>query len=239
MKKLKFYELYRTKIYQKNCILKNHCEDKNCNEFCKRCYSVNYLIYNGDIGKIYLQGNKLIPQNVDVEVFNRLSYIKENMEDWVRDGQNLLLRSKGCGNGKTSWSTKLLLNYFLQVSKYGLINDGLFINVNTLLYDIKENISTKEGIILEKLRRIMKADLIVWDDLGVARYTEYEIEQLWRLIDYRVVNSKSNIYTTNGLDCSIKDNIGPRLYSRIVNNSEVLEFKGADRRGGNKWLSYR
>ena len=61
--------------------------------------------------------------------------------------------------------------------------------------------------------------------------TTFEMENLLNFIDNRLIYGKSNIYTSNLMGESLKEAVGNRLYSRIYNNSEVIQFVGKDKRG--------
>ena len=51
------------------------------------------------------------------------------------------------------------------------------------------------------------------------------------IIDNRLCNGKSNIYTSNLRSNELLDSVGPRLHSRIVNKSVDIELMGSDKRG--------
>ena len=81
---------------------------------------------------------------------------------------------------------------------------------------------------MEKL--IPEVDLVIWDDIGCTQLTRYQHNILFPLINSRIINGKSNIFTTNhGAD--LAQNIGDRLASRILDTSEKFEFKNASKRG--------
>ena len=110
------------------------------------------------------------------------------------------------------------------------VTRGLYIHVPTLLLEIKNF-----GNIPEYVSRIKEADLVVWDDIALAKLSEYEHEQLLQFIDSRIANTKSNIYTSNIVNADeLANYVGSRLSSRIYSNSKVIEFKSGDWRVGGK-----
>lgn len=224
--------MYKTEKYQTNCLAKSHCDYAGdaCKVFCKKCYALNYLISTSGIGKVYLKGAKLRPEERDLETFKRLKNIKDNMKEFVAEGQNLVIKSSTCGNGKTSWATKLLLNYYLQICEDGLLKDALFVGTKHFLMDMKEAIGTKDPKIKVIMRRLEEANLVVWDDMGSDALTEYEYDLIWQILDKRLQKGLSNIYTMNCTDETLLNNIGQRLNSRILSNSIVMVIIGADRR---------
>ena len=56
------------------------------------------------------------------------------------------------------------------------------------------------------------------------------MEQLFNIIDYRVLSGKSTLYTSNIRPENLPVNVGKRLTSRILANAEILEIKGGDNR---------
>jgi len=75
------------------------------------------------------------------------------------------------------------------------------------------------------------ADVVVWDDIASTKLSDYDIQQLLTLIDARVSEGLSNIYTGNITSHeALTKAVGDRLASRIWNLSTLVEFKGKDRR---------
>lgn len=209
-----------------NCWYKNVCTYDTCVN-CIRYSEMRYLIDNSGIPK-----NRQHPQEleagIDYGAFVELNDIKSTINDFVDDGQNLYICSTETGNGKTSWSIKILLKYFDMIwAGNGFKVRGYFIHVPTLLTTLKD-FSTNHDALKSVLEN---ADIVVWDDIASTKLSEYDISQLLILIDQRIIENKSNIYTGNltskeGLEKAV----GSRLASRIWNSSTIVEFKGKDRR---------
>jgi DNA replication protein DnaC len=85
--------------------------------------------------------------------------------------------------------------------------------------------------------------LLVLDDLGAERCTEWSRDYLASIIEYRYDNGQPTIVTTNfapsklaarlgyASDTKTLDlTIGERIVSRLIENAVVIPFKGADRR---------
>ena len=53
------------------------------------------------------------------------------------------------------------------------------------------------------------------------------------ILDQRILRGKSNIFTGNVNQEDLEAILGHKLISRIWSSSEIIEFKGRDRRGGN------
>lgn len=108
---------------------------------------------------------------------------------------------------------------------------ALFISVPRFLLELKANISQKSQYIEDIEASVLDADLVVWDDIGSKNGTEFEVSHLLSIIDTRINNGKSNIYTSNLNKEELHNILGDRLYSRIYNYSECIEFVGRDKRG--------
>jgi DNA replication protein DnaC len=85
----------------------------------------------------------------------------------------------------------------------------------------------------ELVDRIQRFQLVVIDDLGVERTTEYAMEQLFNVIDTRYRSGKPLIVTTNLAPSDIKnpENISyARVYDRIIQNCLPVKMAGDSRR---------
>ena len=132
----------------------------------------------------------------------------------------------------TSWAIKMLQEYFNQVwygNRYRC--RGLFIFVPGFLNDIKKNINNPSREFNDLVNRISKADLVVWDDIGANKLSEFDHTQLLSYIDQRNLDLKSNIYTGNLDYNELQEALGNRLLSRVWNNSIRVKLLGEDRRG--------
>ena len=201
-------------------------------DFCTNCirYSeMKYLMDNSGVPK-----NKQYPQelvaDVDLQQYRRLAQIKSNIQQFVNDGENLFICSQNTGNGKTSWSIKLLLKYFDEVwAGNGFKVRGLFVNVPTLLLQLK---NFSNPLSEEYKKQLMEVDLIVWDEIASTSISNYDYGNLLMFLDYRIVSDKSNRFTSNAVtSVELERNVGSKLASRIWNTSTIIEFHGKDRRG--------
>ena len=214
---------------------KKYKEDKcNENEFCIKKFKLEYLYKNSLLSENQWHSKKLFLQTdlTDKEEFDILKNIEISILEFVDSGKNLYIHSKICGNGKTAWAVKLLQAYLNKIwAESSLTCKALFINVPRFLLTLKESITTESEYINHIKKYVLDADLVVWDEVGVKALTNYEHEHLLNLINTRLDEGKSNIYTSN-LDAEeLREKVGERLYSRISNLSIDIEFHGVDKRG--------
>lgn len=219
----------------KQCSLFNNCNHKDCDKtYCARrdkvesIYKLSMLSPMQQIRiPLVLDANKS-----DLEAFQRLAAIEKDIGQFVKNGNNLYLHSRQCGNGKTSWAVRLLQAYtnFIWPFSDGNTCKVLFISVPKLLLALKDNIDSKNSYVSFIKENIDKADLVVWDDLAAKNCTEFEVNNLFTMIDNRIVSHKSNIYTSNLESIDISAALGERLASRVCNYSEEIILVGADKR---------
>ena len=212
-----------------DCWYKNVCTYDFCTN-CIRYSEMKYLMDNSGIPK-----NRQIPKSlvadIDLEPYSKLADIKADIVNFVNNGENLFICSKYTGNGKTSWALKLLLKYFDEIwAGNGFRVRGVFVNVPTLLLQLK---NFNHPLSEEYKRNLMEADLVVWDEIASTSISTYDYGNLLMFLDYRFSAGKSNIFTSNATTQEdIEKSVGSKLTSRIWNCSDIVEFRGKDRRHG-------
>lgn len=94
--------------------------------------------------------------------------------------------------------------------------------------------------LLEQIRRsysgkalVLDSDaLLVVDDLGVERPTEWVLEQLYRIVDERYRLRKPLVVTTNLGGGELRDRLGDRVVSRLAEMCCAVRLEGKDKRLG-------
>lgn len=220
----------------KNCWLKGNCKQLHCDDpnGCMILYKLDFL-YNEANVPLKMRENivlKVDADGTDLEEFKQLKQIQDNVIDFINNGHQLLIHSKGCGNGKSSWALRLLQTYFNKIwLKSELTCKALFINVPHFLLALKDNITSKSEYIQHIKENVLNCDLVIWDDIGTKNSTSFESENLLSMIEGRILNNKANIFTSNLNDQELHDALGDRLASRICNLGYNITFNGGDKRG--------
>lgn len=225
--------LQETSIERTNnkCWYKDVCQLDNDCKMCRRYNEMSYLMENSYLPKNKQKIIKLAVPECDEDAYKKLAEIKHDIYDFVYEGRNLYIGSKSTGNGKTSWSVKLMHSYFAEIwDGNGYEPRAVFVHVPTFLLDCK-NFSNKSADMVKLEKLIKTVDLVVWDDVGSTGVSAYDIATLYAYIDYRNLSELANIYTAN---YETKDDlakaVGNRLASRIwgEKQGEVVIFKGGD-----------
>jgi len=231
-------------IYSDECYLKSGCykysKDKSCEScsvYCPKLFRTNLLFDKSLLSEKQRENVPMQPTtDSDAQAFEELGKIGRKIVEFVNSGNNLYICSKTPGNGKTTWAVKLMQKFFNQIwADTDDVCRGIFINVPWFLLSLKEDISNKSESFKEVKSNIFKADLVIWDDIATKFATEFEQENLLSIIDYRMREGKSNIFTSNQLPSELKVSMGERLASRVATSSKQIILNGADMRGDNKW----
>ena len=133
------------------CYLYDNCNRKDCeSDFCLRKYKMDSLysaalMSEGQKQHITLRVDE---DGTDLEQFKMLANIEQNIVSFVKEGKNLYIHSSNAGNGKSSWSIRLVEAYF---NKIWARSDGrckaIFISVPKFLLALKDNISNKNSYV--------------------------------------------------------------------------------------------
>lgn len=222
------------------CWMQNYCKKyKNNNCIDPVCIKLTKLdiLYNNALLSMNQRKHialRIDSDGVDREVFSTLKSIEKNIVNFIDEGKNLYLYSSICGNGKTAWACRLLQAYLENIwIKCSLDTPALFIHIPSFFIASKDSIKNQiQNPYVEHIRsNIDSAKLVIWDEVAVKALTQYEHETLLSMINSRLNKHLSNIYTSNLSGEVLLNNIGDRLYSRVVNHSTILELRGRDKRG--------
>lgn len=130
------------------------------------------------------------------------------------------------GVGKSLFSKKVMLI---------VLNKGYsayLTSVTKLMKDIKKELTTFND---DTYRKCLDVDLLVIDDIGTEKPTDYDKAQMFEIINSRYENKKPIIYTSNCRleDLTTKYDEFGRIYSRILGSVISIEIKGYDFRQKN------
>lgn len=125
------------------------------------------------------------------------------------------------GTGKTHLASAILK----QASERG-ISFGLVAVVN-LLDEIRKGFENKE--VYDLTLRVMEKRLLVLDDLGAEKATDWVAERLYKLINHRYEQMQPTIITTNFVVEELESRMGKqgkRIVDRVLEMCELVTFRG-------------
>ncbi len=115
------------------------------------------------------------------------------------------------------------------------IADGLpatFVTVPELLADIRRVIRSEEET-SALMELVKETDLLILDDLGAEKTTDWTVEQLFVLINARLLRQRQTVVTTNIADVGelieqLRGLAGHRIVSRLAEMCTWVEVTGDD-----------
>ncbi len=144
-----------------------------------------------------------------------------------------LLFLGSCGVGKTHLAVAALK----EIIKKGI--PGLFYDFRDLLKEIQDSYNpTTHTSELKILSPIFEADILILDELGASKPTEWVQETITHIINKRYNEKKVTIFTSNYLDMPIgtaydetlTERVGVRLRSRLHEMCRLVMIEGDDYR---------
>ena len=185
----------------------------------QHCTFANFAAYNPSLERALEQARR-VPDR-----FPAANNLREQ-------GRGLLLEGPP-GVGKTHLAVAVLKRVMESSGARGLFYDTRdLLRVIRSTYD--PSIRTTE---LEILRPVITADLLVLDDLGAEKTSEWVEETMNLIVNTRYNERRLTIFTSNYLDIpddsdpnSLLFRIGFRMRSRLHEMCEFIEMDGADYR---------
>ena len=160
----------------------------------------------------------------DPNMSRKMRNYADNFGRFMKDGNGLLFFGN-VGAGKTFYSACIANK---------LIEDGYSVMMSNFV-GLIQRIQNETYKGLEVMKEVASADLLIIDDLGVERDTEFMKEHVYNIIDTRYRNGKPIIVSTNLTGYELrkpKDVTSSRIYTRIMERCLPIEFKGTNRRKG-------
>ena len=201
-----------------------------CDEHCPIFKNMKAAFTHSGLEQQYWYPFTLKSVSVDSKEVSKIMQIRNNLIEFVEEGNNILIQSSKCGNGKTSWGIKLLQKQIELSSKQSSI-PAYFVYTPSLLLEARKSINSKNTN-FEKLVDILEnCPLVMFDDVASIPLKDYDLLILSSIIEKRLTRKLSSIFTTNCENDVLKVNLGDRLFDRINRLSTIITFKGGSMRG--------
>ncbi len=216
---------------------------------CERCGGTGFV--TREDGRVDLCECRFSQENVNVVLGIPKRFWDKDLDNYIpetEDEQNAFFQAKAFvetfgeeeGESITFWGppgvgkTHLAVGILKRVYKEKGVR-GFFFDTKDLIYKLK--LLIEERRTGRTLKRILDLPLIVLDDLGSERLSDWQREIISYIISYRYNNLKSTIVTTNfpleegrGSRSRLSERIDPGTVSRIYEMGKVVYIKGKDRR---------
>ena len=151
--------------------------------------------------------------------------IEDAWDEWNKDRKESLMLFGPFGTGKTALAVAALKS---DIERGGV---GMFITVPKLLSRIRASYSDRnaadESEILDRVRSI---PMLVLDDLGAERVTDWVQEKLFTIINDRHDEMLTTIFTRNLAPAELGAHIGERTAWRVMEMCEIVKITGRNLR---------
>jgi DNA replication protein DnaC len=179
---------------------------------------------------------RIVPQR-----FRAVIPVPEAVGAWARRGaeaEGLYLAGPvGTGKTHTAWMAATAWCVAARVRPIGgywaeeYIGNGwhgpniIFARMVDLLDDFRPGDDS-----LRRVRDCQSADLLVIDDLGAEKPSEWTQERLYSVVDHRYANCLPLLVTGNVPPAKLAEQTGDRVASRLAEMCQVVPVTGSDRR---------
>ncbi len=115
-------------------------------------------------------------------------------------------------------------------NRFNIFKSNIFIKASDLFLKFRNSFENKEVSEIDMINKYSNADLLIIDDLGNNRITDYALENLHMIIDNRYEWDRTTVITTNLFPDEMEEVLGSRIMSRLKSLCSFVEFEGKDRR---------
>jgi len=167
---------------------------------------------------LYLEAPKMIFEGQYRSFFNQA----------VESSHGGVMLHGAAGTRKTTFGTKIMAAKMLgHIGEFAV--DGLWTTAPELLANIRNTYNSKaKETELEVMRRYSEVGLLLIDDLGAEKKTDYSLATFYTILSNRINHMKFTIVTTN-LNLETLHGWESRIASRLA-SFNVLEMTGRDHR---------
>jgi DNA replication protein DnaC len=171
----------------------------------------------------------MIPKRYESAKYEDVSpVVKEAFKAMLAGGKSIYLHGAvGTGKTHTCWAIK---------KQYDLPAAYRFLriwNVVDMMHEIKADFDRSlydKRHLEEELTDPKDHHVLILDDLGAEKATDFVAETLYRIVNFRYNHMLPTIITSNCTVQELADKIGERSASRIVEMCDIIMLTGGDRR---------
>jgi len=154
-----------------------------------------------------------------IEFGNKTAF--EAIENFIKNPVKGIFLFGQAGTGKTHLVSKIAQEVNKEIK---------FVKVPKLLLSLKSNFDGHGYRNEQIINNLSKVEILILDDLGAEKASEWVAETLYILIDERYSNMNTTILTSNYHPSDLVGRLGDRVVSRISEMCRIIEIKTSDKR---------
>jgi DNA replication protein DnaC len=167
-----------------------------------------------------------VPERFKAAKLSDFSKIDRILE-WIQKPKDFLMIIGPCGTGKTHLACAMTMD---------LRTKGMFTKLvfsSTLFLQLRNSFNNggQSGSEMEIIESMIKPDILIVDDLGVQKQSDYVTESWYTIIDTRYRNNRPMACTSNLNLKEIASVMSERIASRLMSGTVVSLIGGDKRRG--------
>lgn len=220
------------------CLAKTKCKmmgSEMCDTSCPFFINIQYQM---ELSSIPKKHKKYLASDLPESFYGRDVFKKfaSNIVERVKTGKGLYLYSPQTGTGKSTVACALANEHIVERIREDM-RSGVrtlqltkFVNVPDFLDDLRRGMDNEEMGLksLELMEALKRVPLVIMDDFGAEKMSEWARERLLTVISERYDNERSTIFTSNINLKEVEVLHGLRIKSRIEGMTTPIEFKGKD-----------
>ncbi len=213
-------------IYDKELeVINKRCEQIKWEE--NRKIEIRNLLGSSNLGRRFKDRTfkTFITDNTNRAAYNKAIKFSETFEETKTTGRGIFFTGS-VGTGKTHLAAAIA-NY--------LINEKMipvkFGNISTLLSEVRDTYNSEsEKTEADVIKVLSNVQLLIIDDLGKEKATEWTNNIIYTIINNRYENYKPTVVTTNLSIKELDSKLGDATTSRIIEMCEGIKMDGMDYR---------
>jgi len=170
-----------------------------------------------------------IPKRFELAKYKDVPNNITTLFDKIKESRKGIFIHGECGTGKTH------IAYAIAKQSEDVMKlDVRFYNIPDLIRHLKRDFTEENKFLSDENTNIGKllnfSGLLILDDFGTEKLTEWVEESLYMIINRRYENVYPTIFTSNLSPEKMVEKFGDRIVSRIIGSCDIVELKGNDRR---------
>lgn len=207
---------------------------------CGECGHVKYLADRADYEKSIteLVYNHMQKCGFPPKLLNCSFDLDQRFRDHVAERKSLFVHGN-TGTGKTTLVFLIFREILGNIARAGIqaaqlpkLPSIVFSNVPSLMLRLQSQFRQEGADPNESIINIAESKILVLDDLGAEKMSDWVRQTLYVIINEREMNMLPTYITSNKTLDQLNEEIDSRVASRIAGMCEIVKLSGGDRRVG-------